>query len=52
VARINGVPEDFEDLLEDLLQAARSRDGARIREAFRRLVPTYKPYVPGKTIVG
>ena len=51
VARINGVPEDFEDLLEDLLQAARSRDGARIREAFRRLVPTYKPYVPGKTIV-
>lgn len=52
VARINGVPEDFEDLLEDLLQAARSRDGARIREAFRRLVPTYKPYVPGKTIAG
>lgn len=51
VARINGIPEDFEDLLEDLLQAARSRDGARIREAFRRLVPTYKPYVPGKTIV-
>jgi len=51
VARINGVPGDFEDLLEDLLQAARSRDGARIREAFRRLVPTYKPYVPGKTIV-
>jgi len=51
VARINGVPEDFEDLLEDLLQAARSRDEARIREAFRRLVPTYKPYVPGKTIV-
>jgi len=51
MARINGVPEDFEDLLEDLLQAARSRDGARIREAFRRLVPTYKPYVPGKTIV-
>jgi FlaA1/EpsC-like NDP-sugar epimerase len=52
VARINGIPEDFEDLLEDLLQAARSRDGARIREALRRLVPTYKPYVPGKTIVG
>jgi FlaA1/EpsC-like NDP-sugar epimerase len=51
VARINGVPEDFEGLLEDLLQAARSRDGARIREVFRRLVPTYKPYVPGKTIV-
>ena len=45
VAKIAGIPGDFDLLLEELIQVARGRDGARIREVFKKLVPTYTPYV-------
>ena len=45
VAKIAGIPGDFDLLLEELIRMARGRDGARIREVFKKLVPTYTPYV-------
>jgi FlaA1/EpsC-like NDP-sugar epimerase len=43
MARKQGLPDEaFERSIEELVDAARSMDGARIRQALKRLIPTYR----------
>lgn len=40
-------PPDFPQLLEELYKVSQNRDGAEIRRALQRLIPSYRPgYVP------
>ena len=39
IARNNGIPDDFPDLLEELRDAAAREDGPRIRALFKRIIP-------------
>lgn len=42
MARKRGLPEErYQDLIDNLIQAAHQHDGDRIRQALKRLIPTY-----------
>jgi len=44
VAKNSGIEHvDLDVLLEELFQAAKRRDGDRIRDVFKKLIPTYRP---------
>jgi len=44
VARNSGIAFDkLDELLPELFEAARQRDGRKIREVFKKLIPTYNP---------